>query len=214
MPINHEHRAIFIHIPKSGGTSVHQYLKAKTGGERWDFYGRKFGDRKDLETLRLRSPVTNRVLRQAQHLTGAHIKGIVSDDVWNSYFKFAVVRNSWDRIVSYYEYARQTGGRDGTDVLSFKEWFYERNPFPRALPYIQTEPGKIAIDYVIRFEKLVEGLGEVCAKTGIPFSAADFPHAMKTKRKHYTEYYDDDMRKMVADRLGEDIEFFKFRFEK
>lgn len=212
MPVNHEYRAIFIHIPKSGGTSVHQYMKAKTGGERWDFFGRRFGERTDIEALQLRSPVTQRPLVQAQHMTAAHVKGIVGDEVWNSYFKFAVVRNPWDKIVSYYEYGRQTGGRGGTANATFKEWFYESNPFPKTLPYLQTEPGKIGMDYVIRFEQLVEGLSAVCERLGIPFEASELPHAKKTDRKHYTEYYDDEMRKLVRRRLREDIEFFDYKF--
>ena len=212
MPVNHDYRAIFIHIPKSGGSSVHQYMQSKTGGERWDFHGRRFGDRTDLEALQLKSPVTQRILLQAQHMTAGQVKDIIGDEIWNSYFKFAVVRNPWDKIVSYYEYGRQTGGRGGTANLTFKEWFYAGNPFPKTLPYLETEPGKVGIDYIIRFEKLAQGLSEVCDRLGIPFLEAEFPHAKKTERKHYTEYYDDEMRKMVKRKLKADIEQFGYKF--
>lgn len=89
MPVCHEKKLIMIHIPKNAGTSVGIGLGMNYGGGH-------------LTALELKN-------NGYPHWEGEHsedkLKQVYIDD-WDSYFKFAIVRNPFDRVVSNYEFIK------------------------------------------------------------------------------------------------------------
>ena len=91
MPVSHPHKTIFVHIPKTAGTSIEAVLGMH-------------GAKKDIGVV----PYFNQELdqerlygRQLQHLTAQAIRAALGNEsLFRSYFKFAIVRNPWDRLVS------------------------------------------------------------------------------------------------------------------
>jgi chondroitin 4-sulfotransferase 11 len=140
------------------------------------------------------------------------------------YWKFTFVRNPYSRVVSWFSYLTQ-GLNDqkskeehmkdyGTDYLTgdFKDfcnfapfWVFNNQFF-----HLCDKDENINIDFIGRFENLQEDFNIVCDKIGIP--KQKLPHKNKSKHKHYTEYYDDETREIVAEKYAKDIGYFGYEF--
>lgn len=72
------------------------------------------------------------------------------------------------------------------------------------------EDGTPLVDFVGRYENLIEDFGKVREILGLD---ADLPHLNATEREPYSAYYDEETRLLVADMYGRDLEMFGYRFE-
>ena len=143
-----------------------------------------------------------------------------------SRFSFSFVRNPWDRLISAYKYLANGGNnpRDLKDyeslfsryknfrntILNWDESFFNQIHFKPQWEWICDDNKNIIVDYVGKFENLQKDYDTVCDKMSIP--RTQLPHRNKTERKHYTEYYDDETRRIVAERYARDIEYFGYEF--
>jgi len=84
---------LFIHVPKTGGNSIQKILKKYsedniTIGEHQDGIER-FG-------------VQNREYKTVKHSPLSYYKAVIEPELYKKLFKFATIRNPWDRIISFY----------------------------------------------------------------------------------------------------------------
>ncbi|NDY96275.1 sulfotransferase family 2 domain-containing protein [Wenzhouxiangella limi] len=218
MPVNHKYELVFIHIPKSAGSSIEMFLK-ESSSEPWDLWGKIHDD----ERLLSRYPHATKVTRKSpdrikglpradvyHHLIAADVREIIGAERYSAYKRFCVIRNPWDRLVSFYEYGRQRGGLMETKSKTFKEWFFNRPISPQILPYISIDGAVDSGMTMIRFDDLNQELRTFFHSLGLTWSTK--VHEKKTKRLSYHNYYDSEMQKHLARECQADIEFFGFSF--
>jgi Sulfotransferase family len=201
---------IFVHIPKCAGTSIekalipivsdHKDFKDFSEDERSHFW---LPGNKGLQHRKLK--------RYEQHFK--------LDD----YFKFAFVRNPWDRAISQIEYLRSKTGGSLFPSDNFKEhirvycntkkniWGHDLGACQ--LDYLKNIAGEMRIDFIGRFESLSVDFKKVCELIGI-VDIPSLPHIFKSKRtQHYTYYYDDESARWIKERFAKDVDFFDYKFE-
>lgn len=212
--ISYKHKFIFIHIPKSGGTSIENVLfqdvektinpsnADEVQESRKNLFGR---DRK--------------MSRWLQHLTYTEIVKCeyVNQKTIKNFFKFSFVRNPWSRKLSEYEWNVRINKDTNKFDMSFTD--FVKSTYSPYKAYVHSDPmynfivdesGNNKMDFIGKLENLQEDFNFVCDKIGIP--KQQLPHANKTKHKHYTEYYNDETRQIVAEKYAKDIEYFGYKF--
>tara|TARA_Y100000004_G_scaffold186508_1_gene238138 strand:+ start:7263 stop:7964 length:702 start_codon:yes stop_codon:yes gene_type:complete len=102
MIISHKYKFIFVHVPKTAGTSIVQSLYPYLDLQQDVVLGgHPDHEHKDDEQRRSRGELH-------KHSTAEEIKEKVGEDIWNSYFVFGGVRNPYSRIVSLYNWWNKT----------------------------------------------------------------------------------------------------------
>jgi hypothetical protein len=217
MPVSHSRRCIFVHIPKTGGSSIEQALGM-------------FGDWRleDRDCLfgRIQSPdleLAGFLSRYLQHLTISQIRSIVPADVGSRYFSFSFVRNPWDRLVSVYSRPDpdmvEQAQAAGIDLLGLPfDQFLDRvgkTSHIHVLPqheFITDSSGRPLVDLVGRFESLQGDFKGLCRTLG---AACELPHANASAARRaadYRSYYTSETKAIVAQRYATDVRLFGYEF--
>lgn len=129
------------------------------------------------------------------------------EKIFNEYFVFGFVRNPWDRAISRIMYRNKRYNRPMEISLQLLKKECRMNR-PLYGDFFVNEI--CAADFIGKFENLQQDFNTVCDKIGIP--RQKLPHKNKTNHKHYTEYYDDETREIVAQKYARDIECFGYKF--
>jgi hypothetical protein len=217
MPVSHSHKTIFVHIPKTAGTSIEAVLGMH-------------GDKQDIGVV----PYFNQELdyehlygRQMQHMTAQSIRTVLNDDaLFNSYFKFTVVRNPWDRLVSALAWTDQKWVRgeqltlDAFDsqvrqlhslLISAHSSTPAQLPaylYPQSL-YIFDAERRPLVNFIGRYENLAADWRVIQDKLGV---SVELPSRMKSHHRDYRDYYSAATRQLVAEMYALDVSLFEYEF--
>jgi hypothetical protein len=193
---------LFVHIPKTAGNSIQTILRDYSEDQLVALRKEQDG----IERFGLRNPKYN----IKKHSTLAQYRDAVGNEQFRSLYKFTCVRNPWDRMVSYYF----------TPTQSPEIW--DRKKFRRIISkavtvaeYLRLDQGEkdpfSNVDYIMRFENLADDFRAVCGTLGI--SPGTLPRYNRSRREHYSKYYDDELRELVRNRFAAEIERFGYTFE-
>jgi len=170
-----------------------------------------------------------------KHFFACDLMNLYGVAVWDAYFKFAIVRNPWDRLVSWWSMiaAKRAAFAAGERFGEFQNFILKRaTTFPEFLEncdeeiadvdgrkwiyrnqidYLTDASGQQIVDFVGRFERLQDDFEWVTRTVlGEPVS---LPHVNRSQHQHYSQYYTPALVKMVAHRFERDIEKFQYTFE-
>lgn len=215
MILSRGRRFIFIHIPKTGGTALALALEDRAKAD--DIL---IGDTPKARARKGRLAGVRSAGRLWKHSTIADIAGLATDEEIADFFTLTLVRNPWDRMVSYYHWLRMQGFAHPAvglaKALSFRAFLaHPQTRIALALwpygAYMRDALGRERARAFIRLEHLAEDLPPFEAHLGF---ALDIARANESQRlRDHRPYYDDDSAALIAELCAEDIARFGYRFD-
>jgi len=209
--VSHKHQFIFVKTRKTAGTSIEVFLEPLCGEE--DVVTPVSPRYQDSETAAHRP---RNQQGYSNHAAAGKIRELVGESVWNGYYKFSVERKPWDKMVSMYWW-RKYQYKIEDDFPSFcrKAIWEPNNIYTCPSDYhFYTIDSDLCVDNVIQFETLMNDFSSVCDQLNLGGVEA-LPRAkakIRTEKKPYSEYYDDELRDLVAQRFRNEIELFGYEF--
>lgn len=212
--ISHKHKCIFIHIPKCAGTTIEEAFGIVTK------------DNSARQNPMLHGwDIKNKL--HLQHATPQQLidKKIISPEVWDSYYKFIIVRNPWQRAVSSYNWIYNQGFKD-----SFYNFLKKQGRFSNILndnsnhsyrgdhltlqkEYLFLNSEKINYDTIIEIENIDEGLKKVIKDLSLDPIFFRNKKNIARKKVEYS-YYFNKKNKLLFDCLyEEDIKLLNYTFK-
>jgi hypothetical protein len=191
--ISEEHNFIFLHVPKTGGTSIERALASH-----YDIY------RFDYDFWHEESKHWSVHFTLQEMIKYKQIKKPIDE-----YFVFSVVRNPWDRIVSAARWRQ----------MDLEEFYFRTKSRP--LKRLDHDRHKLAqtnfmkinqnihVDFIGRFESLKNDWLKICDKLNIKI---ELPHINKSEHNSYQDYYSPKMRDIIYKDYKEEIKLFKYEF--
>jgi hypothetical protein len=209
-----EHAFIFFELGRTGTTSVQEVLRERGRAvAAWDPELRdrfaalvKRGIRRRGKRYRASVRTINK------HIAPWMATEVLAASELRRCFKFAFVRNPFDKAVSLYRYHTGTGEVEASDFKAYLERFRER--YMDAEPQVEwlsDDGGRMLVDYVGRFETLQADFDGICARIGLP--RATLPHRNRSERVDFRDYYDGESRRWVAEVFRPDLEAFGYGFD-
>jgi len=207
MIISFKHNFIYLRPLKVGSSAVLQALGEYCGDDDIVNYPIPI-----TEVLNLGLKLYGRnFTKYKRHMLPDDIREISKVD-WDSFFKFTIVRNPWDRVVSMYWWDKERGD-------TFSEWLAKckvkgvnsEHDFFHEDYYFKD--GKKIADYYLRYENLESDYESVCHHIGIPYKKLPkLKHNIRIDKKHYSEYYNKAEKEFVAKMFPQTIKEFGYEF--
>ncbi len=206
---------LFIHAPKTGGTSLALALEARAMKD-----DVMLGDTPKAKKRRKRLEGVQAAGRLWKHSTLADLDGVVHEAELDDLFIFTLVRNPWDRMVSYYHWLRmQEFSHPAVDLAKRQDFSgFVAEPaiaasFAKApaASYVTDVQGRERANLFIRLENLSEEILPLEAYLGFKL---EVPHVNQSKRSgDYRKAYSQETREQVAQMCALDIARFGYRFD-
>jgi hypothetical protein len=214
--ISHEHKCIFIHISKCAGSSIESAFGIDISDNTENNNSNLFGWNKRNQFF-------------LQHATPQElIDGrFLSIEIWNTYYKFIIVRNPYSRALSDYLWMmKDLNVKDSfSNFLSMSGNFeimkdtsnignYRADHLKTQKDYFFLNGKEITYDFVLRFETLFQHLGDLTQRLKLPSNF--FKKKINTSKKefkHYSHFYSMEDIDLVEKIYGEDLDFLSYNFE-
>ena len=202
MIISHSKKFVFLKSVKTASTSTERLLETVCTGE--DIIGWRGPPPKPEGT------------EYYNHMKPSQIKAKMSEDDWNTYYKFGNVRNPWDRVVSSYFFRKDVLSKNPHNPTDWQDGeSFEQFVLTRKLP------GKLSVffdgftemDFLIRFENIEEDIQTVSDTLNLNLNIDLLPHTHEgVREKDYKTYYNTETENFVAQYYAEEIAYLGYTF--
>jgi len=221
MLVSHQKKIIYTKTVKTAGSSVELYFEKYCLNEgEWFFSHAREEYESESGIIGFRGTMKNRILEPPKwynHIPAFKIKDYLGETIWTNYFKFCVIRNPFEKVLSYF-FHLVADKKKITDypalIISFREWVKSNNgntAFDRNAYLID---GTICIDFFIRYENLMEDVNKVCQIIGVPFEPDRFPQLnteFKPTMASIENFYNKETENLILKSFEFEFNYFNFK---
>lgn len=226
MLVSHRYKFIYTKTVKTASTSVESFFErfCMPEGE-WE----QLHQRDDYESasgiIGFRGKTKDDSIRWWNHMPADTIREQLGDEIWNSYFKFCVVRNPYEKCISAFEHIGRNFQLDEeitSEILvnnamtleqyRFYEYIRQNPPIDRDKYLIN---GVFCLDDVIRYESLESELKRICNHLWLPFEQKYLPTFKKGFRRQEAtvdRLFSPLSRQLVKQNFAFEIDCFNYTF--
>ena len=207
MIVSHAKQFIFFAVPKTGTHALRELLSLHKGPEDWEqqiLFGQQ------------QSPIAEIAKIQHGHISVQQIAPHFDQASWQGYFKFAIVRNPFDRFISICFFLNR---KNPLFLETPLQWMKSAIIAPQFRARVLVRPqylqlshaqGNTAMDYVGRYEMLQDSVDEICDRLQIESRLLQKKNA--SQHQQYREYYDQELKSAVASFYAQDLKRFNYSF--
>ena len=216
MILSRGRRYVFVHIPKTGGTALTLALESRAMKD--DIL---VGDTPKAIARRARIKGDPATTHLRKHSTLSELGGLLSPAEMDSFFIFTLVRNPWDRLVSYYHWLRDQGFYHPAVTLAKQVDFsaFLNHPTTQAAQsqwparaYMTDSAGQMRATAFLRIEHLETDIAPLQAHLGFDLLPLSH-HNVSTRARDWRGYYTDADAALIARLCARDIADFGYRFD-
>jgi len=217
MIVSHTHKFIFLRTEKTAGSSLSQALKDL--GQEGDF-----ASDMSRPAWSKFSPVHHGSLKRKLpdffglhvHAHAAQARRVLGKEVFDSYLKFAVERNPWDRQVSLYMHRCWKTGREPNFDQDIRSLFYRSTEHVRLQNWpVYAIGDTVVADMILRYETFDQDLEDLWRALGIePLELPRKRSEYREDRPHYSTYYTEASRDLVGSWYAREIGALGYEFER
>lgn len=147
------------------------------------------------------------------HAPASFIKTYLPRRVWDSYYKIAIERNPWDKIISYYYWLTRPG--TAHEGKSLPEFLRSRAVNTVKGYELYTINGEVVVDQLLRYEDLPTEMERLQDKLGL----ADVPelpftkHEYRDDRRPYQDVLSEEEAQIVAEVFAKEIALMGYTWD-
>ena len=211
--ISKKYKYIFFHLPKNAGVSVSNALINKEYSLILKKFStsilNKFTSNKNNYYFSLKN---KEFFFFNSHITCFQFYEKFNKKDFDNFYKFAVIRNPWDRMVSRFFYSKKISNKFKNFTLEeFIDFDLRFNSHVlHQFEFCTKDKKNFCLDKLIRFENINKDFKNISEK--IFKDGNDLKHMNMSGHRNYREYYNDILKDKIYKNFKKDIEFFKYEF--
>jgi hypothetical protein len=190
-------RFIFIHIPRTGGSSLERILLSLESVASWDEMNRKV--------------IVDKLIGPEKHYKASRVQAIVGLAKWELALKISIVRNPFDKVISHFfqPYYRNINALSGNSLDFFLSAY---QPAPHEDGFTCCDYLDEEVDIIIRYENYAQQLLMLLGPFGVtPTQIAERIGPVRSISS-YRDFYSSHTRRIVEKLYRNDLERFHYSF--
>lgn len=212
MLISHRKQFIYTKTAKTASTSVESYFEQYCMPEgEWSFQHARDEYVSETGIIGYRGSAGGES-RWFNHMSAADIRDKIGAEAWNAYFKFTVIRDPFDKLVSGYFFSIRGIDHPPEPVAGFRDWV--KNGGDVIDRHTYTIEGELCMDYYIRYEALTDGIRHVCNALQLPYEPERLPVLKGGFREQaipLSAFYDPETRAIVEQKYAFELAHFGYQ---